>query len=73
MIMIIIIKIIINLQDLVYKKEFSTKEQLKVVIQQKAKVIQEQPEILRRATQNIIVRAKACIKENGKHFEHLLK
>ncbi len=71
--MIIIIKIIINLQDLVYKKEFSTKEQLKVVIQQKAKVIQEQPEILRRATQNIIVRAKACIKENGKHFEHLLK
>jgi len=71
--MIIIIKIIINLQDLVYKKEFSTKEQLKVVIQQSAKVIQEQPEILRRATQNIIVRAKACIKENGKHFEHLLK
>lgn len=56
----------------VYATPVNTEAELQARILSCAQQIKEDPEMIRRATQQILVRATMCLQQRGGHFEHLM-
>lgn len=61
-----------TMKQTVYATPVDTEDELRARILSCAQQIKEKPDMIRRATQQILVRAAMCLQQRGGHFEHLM-
>jgi hypothetical protein len=61
-----------HMKTIVYQQKVDTKEELLIRIQNATEFIRNDPEMIRRATGNMLRRAECCVHCEGRNFEQLL-
>jgi len=61
-----------HLKSKVYSADITSQEQLFHRIENACNELRNNPEVFRKSVNQIIVRARKCIEQNGGHFEQLL-